>query len=301
MANRDLYQEVTDTIVEALEAGTVPWVKPWIPGPHGGAHRNGLSGHVYSGINIFLLEIAAASRGYTSPEWFTFKQAKKAGGHVRKGEGSTTVVFWKMLRAKEEDEETGEEETRVIPLLRHYNVFNRDQIEGLPEIEEEEEAPAREERTFPLAEQVAAASRVPIQNDPARACYSPVLDEIRIPDAARFEDDGAFWATLMHELVHATGHPSRLDRDMTGRFGSEAYAAEELVAELGSAYLSRVTELDGTLQHPEYIANWIQVLKSDKRAIFTASSAAKKASDFLLGQAGLDRNGEPLEKEAAAA
>jgi antirestriction protein ArdC len=271
MAKFDLYQTVTDNIIAAIEqGGELPWVRPWTTT---GGPRNGMTGRAYSGVNHLLLTIAGAK--YSSAEWFTFKNAQKLGGSVRKGEKGTQVVFWNIISKKNE---VGKDET--IPLLRYFLVFNRDQIDGLP-------APKVAERpefnSVEVAEAFIAATGANITFGGDRACYNMVTDSITLPTQESFVDAGAYYATAFHELVHWTGHQSRLDRLKATPFGSPEYAKEELVAELGAAFLCAEYGIDGKTQHPEYIKNWLAVLKDDKRFIFRASSLANKAVALLNG------------------
>lgn len=277
-APRDVYQEVTDRIVKALEEGVAPWVRPWasLEFP-----RNGGSKRPYNGINVFLLWLTAQERGYRSADWFTYNQAHALGGQVRKGERGTLVTLWKLLH-KRDGETTLDAEQRggnKTLLLRHFVVFNREQIDGL-------EAPAEEaprhawERDLAV-ETFVRATGARITEGGARACYIPSTDEIQIPPLDTFVSRERFYSTELHELTHWTGHPSRLARDFSGAFGSPAYAREELVAEMGAAFLCAALGVEGRLQHPEYIGNWIQVLKDDKKAVFRAASQARQVAEFL--------------------
>lgn len=270
----DLHQVVTDKIVAAIEEaqtnGTpLPWVRPWATT---GAPRNGNSGRAYRGVNSWLLAISGAM--YGSQEWFTYKGAQKLGGSVRKGEKGTLVVFWKFI--KKEDKATGKETT--FPLLRYFNVFNRMQCDGMPEV------PAETVREFTPdqeAERLIKGSGANIVHGGDRAFYRPSADQITLPQPETFTDDGAYYATAFHELIHWTGAENRMNRPLLNMFGTPAYAEEELVAELGAAFLCAETGIHGKTQHPEYIAGWLKKLKNDKKFIFTASSAATKAVTFL--------------------
>lgn len=273
---RDLYKEVTDRIVAALEAGTVPFIKPWTT--TSGMPENAVTGRPYRGINVLLLSIAGQAAGYASDQWLTFKQALAAGVPVRKGEKATRIYFFKRL---EVEEKTGEAEgaSKVIPMLREYYVFNVAQLEGtLPN------AKAIEPRAFvgdATVDAYLAATGAKISHGGDRAYYSSGSDEIRLPAREAFTSATSYYAVALHELTHWTGHESRMARTFGKRFGDEAYAAEELVAEMGAAFVCAGLGLEYTLQHAAYIASWIRVLKNDKRAIFTAASAAQKAVDYL--------------------
>lgn len=297
-ARLDPYQQITDRIVAALEQGTPPWVKPWRQLGSGARLRNAVSHRPYHGINVFLL----MAEPYADPRWLTFKQAKQLGGSVRKGEHGTKIVFWKMLRVKDEEREG---KLKTIPLLKLYTVFNVEQCDGLKLKDREEPKLAEHERDEQLDAFVAATEARIIEDAGDRACYIPSLDRIEMPALGAFKDRGAFYATELHELTHWTAHKDRCDRDLSGRFGNEAYAMEELVAELGAAFLCQRFEVDGTLQHESYIASWLKVLKEDKRAIFTAASKARKACQWLYEKTGTPDLGDEVsddentEQEAA--
>ena len=265
----DKYQEITDQIVAALETGLTPWVKPWASS---GAPYNVSTGSAYQGINHILLSMSP----YRSSGWMTFNQAKACGGSVRRGEKSSAqVVFFKPLTIK--DKATDEE--KQIPLLKTSSVFNIEQIEGLPEkflpkVLEAGQSFEDNERAGVLM------SQARVLHGGGQACFIPSKDEIHLPAKTEFKSAADYHATALHELTHWTGHKGRLDRTFGARFGDDAYAFEELVAELGAAFLCSDCGIDGKLQHDSYIASWIKVLKGDKRAIFTASSAARKAADY---------------------
>jgi len=277
---RDLYAEVTDRIIAALETGTPPWVRPW---SGGGITTpiNAASRRPYRGVNLLLLTLEQQARGYARNAWLTFRQAAELGGHVRKGEHGTTVVFYKLQERTRENEE---EETRLVPLLRAFTVFNVAQIEGLPaRLVEPPPAPAWEPQDE--AERVLESSGARLQREGVAAFYRPADDTIVLPAPGLFHSGVDYYATALHELTHWTGHPDRCNRQFPRRFGDEAYAVEELVAEIGSAFLCAHCRIDGRLQHSSYVASWLKVLKADKRAVFTASSQAQRAADFVLGLA----------------
>jgi antirestriction protein ArdC len=293
---RDLYQEVTDRIVAALEQGVAPWIQPWAAGT--GFPRNGRTGRPYHGLNVLLLWLTAQERGYTSQEWFTFNQAMQACGYrregrrwtwagtgpeparagVRKGERGTVVTFWKILPRRDEQGTDGGNR-RGIPLLRHFVVFNRAQVDGLPP--SRFEAPRHDWEPIEEAEAFVRGTGARVIVGGSVAGYSLGADAIGMPALADFAEVGAYYATLLHELAHWTGHPSRLDRDLSGAFGSPSYAREELVAEMGGAFLCVALGIRGQLQHPEYIAFWLNVLREDKRAIFHAASQARQVAEYL--------------------
>jgi antirestriction protein ArdC len=270
MAKFDLYQNITDQIITAIENdGTLPWVRPWNVA---GGPRNGMTNRPYSGVNHLLLSIAGMN--YGSNEWFTFKNAQKLGGQVRKGMKGTRVVYWNIIKKKDA---AGKDET--FPLLRYFLVFNREQIDGLPvkNVEENSFNPIEAAESF-LGN---VGATVNFGGD--RAVYNFKTDEITLPSKGSFTDEPSFYSTAFHELIHWTGHESRLDRLKLTPFGSPEYAKEELVAELGAAFLCAEYGIDGQTQHPEYIKSWLNVLKNDKRFIFKAASQANKAVGFLIG------------------
>lgn len=282
---RDLYQNVTDRIVAQLEAGTLPWVKGWsttgsmVP-------MNATTDRPYSGINV-LLYWAAAEQGWARPRFLTFKQAKDAGGHVRKGEHGMPLYFFKQLMVA--DKSTGEE--KAVPMLREYTVFNVSQCEGLADRITDGAGAAftnRGEREA-LADQFIASTGADFREGAGVPCYVPSKDFITVPRFAAFRDQPEFYAAAFHELVHWTGHKSRLDRDLKTRFDTAAYAMEELVAELGAAFLCAEFGLDNAhANQAAYLDSWLKVLKADNRAIFTAASKAQKAADYLRGLAVAD-------------
>lgn len=272
------YEKITARIIAALEAGTVPWRKPWKAGDQW--PRNLKSKKNYRGINVWMLSLSE----YSSPWWVTFKQAKSMGGKVRKGEKGTVVVFWKRLKIK--DKET--EEDKIIPFLRYYYVFNVEQVDGL-----EEKIPETKVRT--PVEAVAAADAIvdgypaapAIKNGGVRASYSPLTDAVSMPPRDSFEGSERYYSTLFHELVHSTGHSKRLDRGLDSSFGSSNYSQEELVAEMGAAFLcgeSSIETPEQSEQSAAYIANWLERLNSDSRLVVTAAAQAQRGVDHILSR-----------------
>lgn len=289
----DLYQEVTDKIIAALESGVRPWAKSWKNDPNA-VDRLGIlplrfNGAPYTGINVVLLWIAGESSGYRSTTWMTFKQAIALGGAVRKGEKGTKIIYASTFKKKVEDAKTGEQKEARIPFLKGYTVFNVDQIDGLPEVYHPTEAPPPTAETLVErighAEEFFANIGAEIRHGGNRAFYSPAGDFIQLPQAEQFDSVESYYATEGHEAIHWTGAEKRLKRDFSGRFGSDAYAAEELVAELGAAFLC--ARLGLTLEpredHAAYLASWLKVLKGDKKFIVSAASQASKAVEFLYG------------------
>ena len=288
MKTADLYESVTRGIVTQLEQGVAPWTKPWKNGKTTGIMpTNAATGRPYNGINIPILWAAADALGYPVSGWMTFKQAQALGATVRQGEKGHHVVFTKKLRFKEPESE----EERQIAMLRCYVVFNVAQIDGLKDEVAEELPPEQRQENV---EAFIAATNADIRLGGNRACYVPALDFVSVPLKSQFNSLENFFATTLHEVSHWSGHKTRLDRDLAGRFGNHAYAAEELIAELSAAFLCAHLGIVGELRHAEYIGNWITLLKEDNRAVFTAASKASQASDFLR------RFSEPEEPEEVA-
>ena len=273
--NIQSYERITERIVALLEQGTVPWHKPWKVNT--GLPRNLVSKKPYRGINVFLL----MAMSYESPHWLTFRQAIQLGGNVKKGEKSCPVVFWK--RMKNEDEES--DEPKKAPLLRLYHVFNAAQCEGLKDAPEEIPMPV----TKP-AEIVAKMPQPPIvKHGMAQAFYSPTDDCVGMPERERFDSEAGYFAALFHELVHATGHEKRLKRgSITERngYGSDPYCKEELIAELGSAFLCGYASIvDRTIDNSAaYLEGWLKQFQNDRTLIVYAAAQAQKAADFILGR-----------------
>jgi antirestriction protein ArdC len=285
----DIYERVTARIVESLEAGTRPWLKPWSSPTDDRLPALPLraNGTPYRGVNILLLWGAAIDGGYRSNVWMTYKQAEEKGAHVRKGERGSLVVYADRY-TKHETDDRGEETEREIAFLKGYTVFNVEQIEGLPAELTTPPAPIDDSRTPELieeAEAFIARTGATVRHGGGRAFYSTASDHIQMPPPQAFKDAESYTATKAHELVHWTGHASRNAREFGKRFGDRAYAFEELVAELGAAFLCADLGItpEPREDHASYLAHWLKVLKEDKRAIFTAASHAQKAADFLHG------------------
>ncbi len=284
---QDIYTRVTDQIIVSLEAGVRPWLKPWSADHAAGKITRPLrhNGTPYSGINILMLWSASVASGFAAPTWMTFRQSMELGGHVRKGEKGSLVVYANSITRTETDEKTGDEAEREIHFMKGYTVFNVEQIEGLPE----QYYCKPEPRFSPIqriehAEQFFAALHADIRHGGTQAYYAQESDYIRMPLIEAFSDAESYYATLAHESTHWTKHPSRLDRQFGRKqWGDAGYAEEELVAELGAAFLCADLEL--ALQpredHASYIAHWLKVLQNDKRAIFRAASHAQRAADHL--------------------
>jgi antirestriction protein ArdC len=280
---RDLYAEVSARIIAELEAGAAPWIKPWSATPGANVPCNAVSNRPYSGCNVILLWMAKAA-GYRTPRFLTFKQALELGGHVRKGERGTRVYFVKRLEIRDDADEAP---ARLVPMMREYTVFNVDQCDGLPDsVTTGKPMRVRNPDTRDdLADEFLRSTGADIREGHGEAFYVPSRDFISMPAFDAFKGADQFYATTFHELTHWTGHKSRLDRDLKNRFGSRSYGAEELIAELGAAFLCAEFAFDGDLRHAGYISHWIELLKADKRAFFSACSQASKAADYLRGLA----------------
>ncbi|WDF72262.1 ArdC family protein [Novosphingobium sp. KACC 22771] len=292
-----LYDEVTAKIIAQLEAGRFPWGQPWgaVDGSGQGGvgpalPHNALTGRSYSGVNILLLWGSVIEGGYPSQGWLTFRQALEAGGNVRKGEKGVTVVYADRFTPQAEKtraQESGED-ARSVPFLKRFTVFNVAQCEGLGEGQGKDlfgdPAPLPEREMVPLAEEVITASGVPFRIGGGKAFYVPSADYVQVPPQPAFFEQINYYRTALHELCHATGHGSRLDRKLANPFGSKDYAREELVAEMGSAFLCAALGIVPTVRHADYLGSWLEVLREDNRAIFRAASQASKAADWLLAK-----------------
>ena len=277
MQIQQLYTDVTNRIIAELEACVIPWTKPWKSNSRGGIMpQNFATGRAYHGINIPILWDSAARQGYPSHQWITFKQAQALNANVRKGERATSVVFTRKLNVK--DKET--EEDKLISMLKTFSVFNVAQIDGLKEPEALPEV--SEVKRLTAVDALIAQVNPTIHYGGDIACFVPSKDFINMPPFESFKTPEGFYATCLHELTHWSGGKPRLDRDLTGRFGTHSYAAEELVAELGAAFLCAHLSIEGDLRHAGYIKNWLELLRSDPRAIFTAASKASQAADYLI-------------------
>ncbi|MBN8995383.1 MAG: DUF1738 domain-containing protein [Rhizobiales bacterium] len=286
-SRQNIYASVTAQIVAELEAGIRPWIKPWHAEHAAGRITRPLrhNGQPYSGINILMLWAAATARGFIAPIWMTFRQAQELGAHVRKGEKGSPVVYANTVSRPEIDNDTGEETEHAIPYMKAYTVFNVEQIDALPahyyaKAEPRFDPPGRIAR----AEAFFASLEFDIRHGGNQAYYAVTNDYVQMPPFEAFRDAESYYSTLGHECCHATRHPLRLDRDFgRKRWGDEGYAIEELVAELGAAFLCADLELTPEVRddHSAYIASWLKVLKDDKRAIFAAAAHAQRAVDFL--------------------
>lgn len=288
---QSVYQRVTDMVLVELAAGTAPWRKPWRA--EFGLPRNLDSRKPYRGVNILMLMSSALAAGYPANWWLTFQQAKEHGGHVNRGEHGYPIIFYRKLLLDADGESVAEVEAGASatgmkwrPVLKTFTVFNVAQCAGVPV--PEPEAPPLSVEPVAAAEQIVEAIGVPVRYQGVKAFYEPQRDLITLPPRTTFESTQGFYRTLLHELVHATGHQKRLGRPY-GRFGSEVYAWEELIAEMGSAMLAVITGVPCP-DFPNiaaYIDSWRARLVSDARAICEAAAAAQKAVECLLTAAGL--------------
>ena len=293
-----LYDEVTARIVGELEAGRVPWVQPWgNAAATVGLPRNAITKRPYSGVNVLILWGAVIDGAYPSQDWLTFNQARAAGGTVRKGERGVSVVYAGRFTPEEgkgdpassrgngaspsEQASNGEDEPRSIAFLKRYTLFNVAQCEGLS-LDLSDPVPLPECEALAIGEALIRASGVEYRIGGSKAFYAPIFDFVHVPPQPAFFAQIDYYRTALHELTHATGHAKRLGRDLTNAFGSNGYAREELIAEMGSAFLCAALGIVPTVRHADYLASWLHVLKEDSRAIFRAASAASKAADWLL-------------------
>lgn len=272
MKLEELYASVTASIIRDLEQGSPTWAQPWKSGGAGLNPRNYSTHRPYSGINVLLLYMAWRDHLHTRNEWMTYIQAHELGYQVRKGERATTIVY-----AGQQTVNRGEEDEHSFRFLKQAHVFNLDQIDGIPAQEPVRVLPQTDEKLQAFVDATSAR----IEHGGDKAFYVPSKDFIRIPERAAFFQEGSYWATLLHELSHWSGHESRLNRTFGKRFGDDAYAAEELVAELSAAFLCVHLDIQGELRHSGYIKTWISLLKNDDRAIFTAASHASRAADYI--------------------
>lgn len=283
-----LYDEITDKIIAELEAGRVPWVQPW--GTEAAKAslsmpRNAASARPYSGINVLILWGAVIERGFAGQSWLTFRQALALGGHVRKGERGTTVVYADRFVPADERRrarETGEE-AQAVPFLKRFTVFNTDQCDGLS-ADVATTAPMLPPGMIePQVEALIKATGIDLRIGGNRAFYMPAEDYVQVPPPAAYFEPINWHRTALHELGHASGHPSRLKRDLSGSYGTKKYAFEELIAELCAAFSCASLGIVPTVRHADYIGSWLEVLREDNRAIVRAASQASKAADYLLG------------------
>ncbi len=291
MAKVDMHAVITNQVIALLEAGTVPWVKPWSIGGCTSMPRRS-TGAFYQGINVLILWMKCTEMGYSCDQWLTYKQAAALGGQVVKGSKATRVVYYNKTIAKDEnDKET------IIPFLKSYSVFNASQIEGLPAQYDLEPAEPEvfENEIIEQAQNFVDGTGAEIKHGGNRAFYARKQDQVTMPELKHFHSSEAYFQTLNHELIHWSGAKARLDRTKGKRFGDNAYAFEELVADMGAAFLcARLNISPNMEQTAAYIQSWLKVLREDKKFIFRAASQASKAAEYLF-----DLNPQQNGQEAA--
>ncbi|WP_375778906.1 ArdC family protein [Bradyrhizobium sp. ma5] len=302
-----LYDEITSKIIRELEAGRVPWVQPWgTPAANAALAmpKSAATRRQYSGINVLILWSATTERGFTGQSWLTFRQALSLGGHVRKGERGTTVVYadrFVPVEEKRRASETGDE-AQAIPFLKRFTVFNTDQCDNLPSEVATTAPPPPPGLIEPRVDKLIKATGINFRIGGNRAFYVPAEDYVQVPPPQAYYEPINWHRTALHELAHASGHPSRLNRDLSGSYGTRKYAFEELVAEISSAFSCASLGIAPTVRHADYIGCWLDVLREDNRAIVRAASQASKAADYLLGflpEGVVDTTTEAAEQEAA--
>jgi antirestriction protein ArdC len=288
--SRDVYQKVTDAIVNAIETGTGSYRMPWVVRQDKGFSPISVSTvKPYRGINTLVLWAQSQSKGYSSALWGTYQQWQSLGGQVRKGEHGSPVVYWGTYDAKETADDEQDERSGRQLFCKGYTVFNLDQVDGC-KLPKRFEPKLSHNQRIARAESFFAGAGVQVRDGGNRAFYRPDTPEaVYVPGFDQFPETSQYYSVLAHETTHFTSHASRCDRQLGKRFGDAAYAMEELIAELGSAYIMAGLELELTPRqdHAAYIASWLKVLKSDRRAIFTAASQAQKAADWLSERSGL--------------
>lgn len=287
-----IHETITNKIVNQIESGILPWKNRWGSETPTMVRPLRANGTPYKGINTLILWVTSLEFGYSGNHWMTFNQAKSLGGHVRKGERASEVVFFKTLEL--EDEET-DDKKRKVPMLNTYKVFNVDQCEGLPEKYLRAKSTTIEVPGLPDSDRILTADAwidrvgADLRIGGNRAYFAPDSDHVQMPEFSRFISHDAYYATILHELTHWSGGKSRLNRDLNNRFGSNKYAAEELIAELGAAFLCSdlgIVDTDTIRDdHASYIESWLKVLKGDSKAIFTAAAKAEQACKYLQDKA----------------
>jgi antirestriction protein ArdC len=283
-----LYDEITNKIITELEAGRVPWVRPW--GTAGAKAplalpNNASTGRQYSGINVLILWGSVIEHGFSAQSWLTFRQALSLGGNVRRGEHGTTVVYADRFVPEDEKKRAREarEEAQAIPFLKRFTVFNLAQCEGLPEELAVAALPPEPGLIEPTVEALIKATAIDFRIGGNRAFYAPDADYVQVPPPQAYFETINWHRTALHELGHASGHLSRLNRDLSGAFGTKKYAFEELIAEMNAAFCCASLGIVPTVRHADYIGSWLEVLREDNRAIVRAASQASKAADWILG------------------
>jgi antirestriction protein ArdC len=282
---RDHYQELTDRIVALLEQGTRPWRKPWDPAKAVSLHHpvNAVTGRPYRGINVIVLSLAALAFPESDPRWCSYKQAADRGWQVRRGEKGTAIFFYKPIELKDSGEPEDDKDSRkTIPLLRSFTIFHASQIDGIPEFD----PPARDATPWKEPEAtriILDNSKIEIRIGGDQAYYCPASDHIQLPPAKAFSSPDHWSSVAMHEASHWTGSPTRLNRDLSSKFGSEGYAREELRCEIASYFVSMELGIPADIpNHASYLASWVKILKQDRHEIFRAAADAQKITYYLL-------------------
>src|SRR5579863_7214566 len=281
------YDEITNKIIAELEAGRVPWVQPWgtaAAKAQLAMPKNASTQRRYTGINVLILWGAVVEHGIIGQSWLTFRQALRLGGNVRKGERGTTVVYADRFTPDDERRRAAErgEEAQAIPFLKRFTVFNSAQCDGLPPEIVAVAPPVEPSLVLPQAETLIRATGVDFRIGGARAFYDPRRDFVQVPPPQAFFEAINWHRTALHELVHSSGAPHRLNRDLSGAFGTKKYAFEELIAEMSAAFCCASLGIAPTVRHADYLGSWLEVLRDDNRAVVRAASAASKAADYLL-------------------
>jgi antirestriction protein ArdC len=281
----NFYDDITCKIIAELEAGCVPWIQPWGTAAAKAPlamPQNAATNRRYSGINVLILWNAVIERGFSGQSWLTFRQAVSLGGCIRRGERGTSVVYADRFVPAEEMKRasTAGDEARAIPFLKRFTVFNTDQCDGLS-ADVSSIAPSRH-TIEPQVEALIRATRIDVRIGGNRAFYCPPEDYVQLPPPAAFFEPINWHRTALHELAHASGHSSRLNRDLSGGYGTKKYAFEEIVAEISSAFCCASLGIVPTVRHSDYVGSWLKVLREDNRAIIRATSQASKVADYLL-------------------
>ncbi|MBR9823920.1 ArdC family protein [Salipiger marinus] len=298
----NLYDDITDKIIAELEDGRLPWIQPWGTAAAEAPltmPRNASTGRQYSGINVLILWGAVIQQGYPTQHWLTFRQALSLGGNVRKGERGTTVVYADRFTPEDEKRrarETGEA-ANSIPFLKRFTVFNAAQCEGLPDDIAVEAPPPPPGLIEPRVEALIAATGIDLRIGGNRAFYVPSQDYVQVPPPQAYFEPINWHRTALHEMGHATGHSSRLSRDLSGGFGTKKYAFEELIAEISSAFCCASLGIIPTVRHADYVGSWLEVMRENSRAIVRAASQASKAADWLLAH--LPENGSAAAEQTS--
>jgi antirestriction protein ArdC len=283
-----LYDEITGKIIAELEADRIPWVQPWGTAAAKAPlamPKNASTSRQYSGVNVLILWGAVIEHGFTGQSWLTFRQALSLGGHVRKGERGTTVVYADRFIPDDEKKRAAEtgDDAQTIPFLKRFTVFNTDQCDELPDDIATAAPPPLPGMIEPRVEALIKATGIDFRIGGDRAYYVPAQDYVQVPPPAAYFEPINWHRTALHELGHASGHHSRLNRDLSGTHGSKKYAFEELIAELCAAFSCASLGIVPTVRHTDYIASWLECLREDNRVIVRAASQASKAADYILG------------------